>query len=287
MQIATILPIAHLALEAESGYHMCLAHLMDDPEYRKFFEWQAAAGKHVIMDNGVVEVGTPLHIWQLMNIAKDAGITEMTLPDRINDRITTLHLHKSAMDILETFNPEQKVMLIPQGCDRENWIESVRNMLDLAAKYSNQVTAIGISKFSVNRTHRDGNTKLFDSRLEALLSVPLLLESDLQIHLLGCPDSPKEIREIDMAFPDRIRGVDSGLPVFYTMHGGYLKAGAVRPIGKELDFDAKFKDENLSLLKENIHTWKEMIFPKQLRYKQGDQSDYVKDFESALERGLA
>ena len=37
MQIATILPIKYLELEEDSKYHLCLAHLMHNPTYIKFF----------------------------------------------------------------------------------------------------------------------------------------------------------------------------------------------------------------------------------------------------------
>ena len=121
MKIATILPTKHLSLEADSDYHMCLAHLMDNDEYRKFFEWQVARGAHVIMDNGVVETGEPLPAHKLFEIAAASGITEMTLPDKINDRMVTSHLHEYALDLLACFYcSDQKVMLIPQGGNRED-----------------------------------------------------------------------------------------------------------------------------------------------------------------------
>jgi hypothetical protein len=260
MKIATILPFAHLDLEASNDYHMFLAHLMDNPEYRAFVKWQGARCAHTILDNGVVETGIPLSAYKLMRIAKESGITEMTLPDEINDRMVTKHLHYSAMEMLEGFNPNQKVIVIPQGCTREDWIDSVNDMLTLASKYPKQITTIGISKFCVNRTKRDGGTKMFDTRLEALKAVPELPAQGLAIHLLGCPDHPDEIREIRKEFPIAVRGVDSGLPVFYTMHGRELNENTIRPVGLELDFNIKFVTEGrLALLKRNIAVWKTMI----------------------------
>lgn len=262
MKIATILPTKHLSLEADSDYHMCLAHLMNNDEYRKFFEWQVARGAHVIMDNGVVETGEPLPAHKLFEIAAASGITEMTLPDKINDRMVTSHLHASALKLQNEYYhridvekvPEsvQKVMLIPQGCDKGDWVSSVYEMLTLAKKYPETVSAIGISKFCVGEN-------LFESRLEALQSVPWLINSDLDIHLLGCPGSPAEMMKITIEFPDRIRGVDSGLPVFYTLAGKKLTYHSDRPQGIELDFDHEFDQFDRRLLESNVRMWKRMI----------------------------
>lgn len=262
MKIATILPTRHLSLEAGSDYHMCLAHLMDNDEYRKFFEWQVNRGAHVIMDNGVVETGEPLPAHKLFEIAAASGITEMTLPDKINDRMVTMHLHTSALelqnkyyhriDVEKVAESVQKVMLIPQGCDQRDWINSVDDMLYLARKYHRNVSAIGISKFCVGEP-------LFESRLKALESVPQLINSDLDIHLLGCPGSPKEMLDITIEFPNRIRGVDSGLPVFYTLTGQRLTYHSERPQGIELDFDHEFNFSGRKLLESNVRLWKRMI----------------------------
>lgn len=262
MKIATILPTENLGIEARSDYHMCLAHLMNIAEYRKFFEWQVARGAHVIMDNGVVETGQALPIIRLLEIAADVGVTEMTLPDRINDRRVTLHMHKNALELIEMCGDlssqssqlrysHQKVMVIPQGCDQEDWIASVVDMLKLAEEHPN-IVAVGISKFCVGE-------KLFKSRLDALNSVPGLLESPLDIHLLGCPDHPSEIRYIAKELNERVRGVDSGLPVFYTLHRQVMTTTSVRPVGLELDFDVKFDCNEENLLVRNVRMWKRLI----------------------------
>ncbi len=262
MKIATILPTDSLGIEARSDYHMCLAHLMNIAEYRKFFEWQTARGAHVIMDNGVVETGQSLPIMRLLEIATDAGVTEMTLPDKINDRMVTLHGHRNALEIIQMCGElssessqlrysHQKVMVIPQGCDREDWAESVNDMLKLAERYSN-IKAVGISKFCVGK-------KLFKSRLNALNSVPELLESPLDIHLLGCPDHPSEIRYIAKELNERVRGVDSGLPVFYTLHNQVMTMTSARPLGLELNFNVKFNCMEENLLERNVRMWKRLV----------------------------
>lgn len=259
MKIATILPTAHLELEAETDYHMCLAHLMENKTYRSFYAWQAARGAHVIMDNGVVETGEPLSMFQLMRIALQVGVTEMTLPDKLNDRRETLHLHSDALNMLQDYNPEQRVMLIPQGYTRADWVDSVNDMLSLAERFPDQVSAIGISKFQVNGIAHCAAGTMYNDRLQALRAVPQLFTSGVAIHLLGCTDYIDELMYIQDALPGVIRGVDSGLPTFYTMHNQELDRHTARPTGMELDFDAKFTPKAAELLRVNTHRWKHLI----------------------------
>lgn len=253
MKIATIVPTDDLYLESRSDYHMCLAHLMCNDTYRKFFEWQAARGAHVIMDNGVVETGEPLPMHKLIDIADESSVTEMTLPDKINDRMITLHMHAHALNMIHTGYAwmNLKVMCIPQGCTKNDWMNSVDDMLVLAKRYP-AVRSVGISKFCVG-------DKMFKSRLEALRSVPRLINSELDIHLLGCPDGPAGIRDIDGAFPGRIRGVDSGLPTFYTMAGKILTMRSARPPDAELDFNHESYPAWRKLLETNVRAWKRLI----------------------------
>jgi len=262
VKIATILPFRYLHLEAGSDMHMFLAHLMGNPEYRAFAKWQSARGAFTLLDNGVVETGKPLSAHTLFKIAAESGITEMTLPDKINDRAETLRLHTWALELQDRYYhrfdvenvPEsvQKVMLIPQGDTQEEWMLSVMDMLTLAEKYSRTVSAIGISKFCVG-------PELFESRLDALRSVTKLLESDLAIHLLGCPNGPSEIQKIDVELNGRVRGVDSGLPVFYTQARKVLTNTSERPPNEELDFNVKFDPNRTKALRRNIWAWKHLI----------------------------
>jgi hypothetical protein len=241
LRIATILPIPMMHRERRGNYHMCLAHLLDSYAYQGFFEEQAERGSFVLMDNGVVETGKSLPFEELLQRATRIRVTEMTLPDKIFDSATTLRMHE---DAVRTPRGEcgASYMGIPQGRDLDDWVKCATRMVDKADDWG--LRAIGITKFLEGMTHH---------RSEAILRVPGLIESDLDIHLLGMlGDDPSEAYWTSVEVPDRIRGVDSGCAAIWTQ-AGRLLGDCDRP-RIELDFQPSVID--LDLLDLNLDRWR-------------------------------
>ena len=239
MKIATILPIAYLELEKDNDYHLCLAHLLKDRTYHKFFKSQAKSGKYLIMDNGVVETGLPMDIEKLFHLAQSVKASEMILPDLLFKTKSTLEMGLSALEYARGHvEGDLNFMAVPQGETKEEWAKCVREMIHWPVK------CIGISRFVV--------PKLFQSRTEALRSVPELIASHKEIHLLGCPDDPREIAEANSAFPQRIRGTDSGVASIMAQEGIHM--GTLPKPKVELGFYNEEMD--LDILKYNIAQWK-------------------------------
>lgn len=249
MRIATILPTSCLGLD-ESDYHMCLAHLMGPGPYRDWFAQKASAGEHVLMDNGSAECGVPLPAETLFDLATGVGATEMTLPDVIWDSARTRELHLQAAELAGSY--PVRLMAIPQGSTRREWSGSARYMLEHADALG--ISAIGVSKFQHG---------VWVDRAQAILSVPGLVASDLDIHLLGCwGDDPTEAFRTAAALPDgRVRGIDSGIAAIYAQSGHKLmcgRSGRGRP-GHHLDFAQAYSPAQRDLLVSNIRRWKNAI----------------------------
>ena len=242
MKIATILPTHYLGLESNNDYHLCLAHLMGDKEYARFFKEQSRKGRFVMMDNGVVETGVPMQMNELIDLAIQWDVWEVILPDAINDMDQTIL--RGAKGMFDYFRLRHKMNFdfhlaaVPQGDTKEEWVACVKEMLTWP------IRTIGISRFVM---------KYYNSRLEALNAVPELIASDKQIHLLGCPGDPDEMFQIRCAFPGRIRGVDSGIAAMYTQEGMYMGDGQPKPI-VELDFQGQGLDEDLLI--RNVDFWR-------------------------------
>jgi hypothetical protein len=246
MKIATILPVSYLKLDEFVDYHMCLAHMMGIKDYWDHFEKMAKRGDHVLMDNGAAENGVPLPIEQILGIAEASGVTEITLPDHIRDRDKTLDAHAAAAEIATSY--DVKLMGIPQGRSQKQWTECARIMLSCKSYYG--IEAIGISKYQHG---------IWDSRLDAINSVRGLIDSDMEIHLLGCyGDDPTEAYRVEQALPGRVRGIDSGISAIYAQNGQDLIGGYVdraKP-GHHLDFT---KTPEFRLLVKNINTWEDLV----------------------------
>lgn len=249
MRIATILPISCLGLD-ESDYHMCLAHLMGPGPYRDWFAQKASAGEHVLMDNGSAECGVPLPAETLFDLAADVGVTEMTLPDVIWDSARTRELHLQAAELAGSY--PVRLMAIPQGRTRREWVSSAEYMLEHADALG--IGAIGVSKFQHG---------VWADRAQAILSVPGLVASDLDIHLLGCwGDDPTEAFRTAAALPDgRVRGIDSGIAAIYAQNGHELMRGpSSRGLpGHHLDFTRDYDPVQRGLLVSNIQRWKRAV----------------------------
>ena len=243
MKIATILPTPYLGLEEGNDYHLCLAHLVQkDGAYAAFFRSQSEAGRFVMMDNGVVETGEALPMPILMDLTARVKAKEIVLPDEIYNRERTIRACSRAISEFLTFQraygAKVDLAAVPQGADAREWINCVRTMVDWPVK------TIGISRFVA---------KYFPSRKVALESVPELIESKKDIHILGCPGDPIEMCEIEEAFPGRVRGVDSGIAAMYTQEEMQMEDGDPKP-QVELDFGAD--NFCLDLLEQNVEWWR-------------------------------
>jgi hypothetical protein len=242
MRISTIVPIPHLGID-RSGYHMCLAHLMSDPTYLNYFKERASLGDHVLMDNGSVETGKPLPDTELFYIAENVRATEMTLPDHIRDKDKTMELHDRASGLVHSH--KIRIMGIPQGATQRQWTECASWMLSNADRLG--IGAIGVSRFQYG---------IWPDRADAILSVPGLVDSDLEIHLLGCwgSDPTEAFRTSKILPPGRIRGIDSGIAAMFTQ--GNARLGYTdRPV-ESLDFNQRL---NRRLLEWNIDRWIRMV----------------------------
>lgn len=243
MFAATILPIPYLHLLKNKPYLMALGHLVSykHPEYVAFYKEASANGQYIILDNGVVETGTPIPIDELIKRAQMIGANEIILPDAFLDMETTLDMTCEAVAYARSHAPHLKLMVVPQGSTFEEWLLCARLMLEF------DIDVIGIPKVLTKLQGRD-------ARLEALTELGKLLRG-LEIHLLGCWESPLECQLIENHVQRKliqpIRSVDSAIAYVYAREGLSI-SHAARPSG-EIDFTAH--DADIELLNKNIEIW--------------------------------
>lgn len=236
MKIATITPISHLNLIKNDDYMMCLAHLCRDKTYADFYRDASDRGAYVLLDNGVVETRTPMPSEQILHHAGRTHSDEFILPDTLYDREQTITKGLAGIRVARDQGWTGKLMAVPQGKDVTDWSWCLQSMLEW------DIDSIGISRFV---------SRYFLDRTEALQYARNLIDSDLEIHLLGCHGDPLEIWYADQKFPGRIRGCDSGIASIYTQENLHMSDGEVKP-DVELDFKGNLP---VSLLKENIAYW--------------------------------
>jgi len=173
MQLAPIVPIANLGhpyVRAQK-YQLCLAHLyLEYAQYRRAYQEMSTDGKHhVILDNSVHELRTPLDFETLKCILAELGPQEVVLPDFIDDAEAT---YTSGCRRLEALADSQlSVMFVPQGRNLKEW-------LDCLLKFCRDAEAakpvIGLTRY-----------KWLQGQSRALLA-DIVLDMGLSVHLLGC-----------------------------------------------------------------------------------------------------
>jgi hypothetical protein len=244
---------------------MALAHLIGKAgfeDYTTFYELKGRQNdKFLIMDNGLIE-GDPRPIEEIVDKAEKLHASELVLPDVFRDRNATWRAVNKALVYLHNKGKfDMRVMAVAQGNTYEEWLESARELLKLP------INTLGIPKVLTKLPHykiSSGGHISFEKdgywlqRLEAIRALREELDAaDVEIHLLGCWDTPLEAKRIanDVATGNchEVRGIDSAIPWVYASAGMKMSEGE-RPVGP-VHFDATNLDADDLTLKYNIHMW--------------------------------
>jgi hypothetical protein len=241
MEVATIVPTAFLPLVQDDNYHLCLAQLIDEDEaYTSFYTHAAEDGKFIILDNGAAEGFMP-PIKELYEKALMINASELILPDKFFDTRGTLAASQTAMNFLKRKGYEGSVMAVPQGKSLQDWVDCALEMSSWG------VECIGAPK---NLVHVGGPY----GRLKALESFRERSNIEVDVHLLGCWQDPREIHLIYRRIKG-IRGVDSRMSYLYTSENLQLDPRLYeKPSKKDIDFSDTAVDKEL--LRENIERWR-------------------------------
>ena len=259
MLVATVLPAAYLPLIRGRPYHMALAHVLKtSAAVRRFYKEEAEGGSYVIMDNGVVETGEAAPAADLLRIARRLGLSEVIAPDVIGQADETLRLSREMVDMVSAVPDAPAVMVVPQGSSRGEWRRCLWEMVSWKAE------CIGISRFARAHTPDRG------SLIEDVIRTGWVGD----IHLLGCPEDPLMAALWGRAGGGRVRGIDSGLPLFHARGGIDLElsvgpgglAVPARPILPDPDFASEeANDQVLRVLRHNLAWWEDRAGPRRIR----------------------
>lgn len=246
MHAATIVPQPYLELTRDQPYHLALAHLIGKDGFQQYSEFYQEIGededKFLILDNGLIE-GDPRPIKELIEKAQWLGASEIVLPDVFQNRMATLQDSYAAWNYMYKHAPNLRAMAVPQGQTYVQWLECASEMIGWG------VPTISVPKVVTSMSDVNG-------RLRALLDLQeILTRSSVEVHLLGCWDSPLELKFIESyvrAGKIRpVRGVDSAIAYVYA-RAGLRMSEAERPAGG-IDFAAS--DADLEILQYNIEMW--------------------------------
>lgn len=175
MQFSFEVPYANLNLGiSHSDFLFVLPQLyLQDYRYRDFVNSYSGLK---YLDNGAYELGEPLDLPLLVDVAVNIHPEVLVVPDVLGSMERTVKVARQFFSrFRRSYLPRTKLMVVAQGRDTE---ERLRCLLKL--KRFGRFEMIGLPRIAYPRT------KLFKIVANKFKK---------EIHLLGCPD-PLEIREI-------------------------------------------------------------------------------------------
>ena len=245
-RIAHIVPQGSLDKIKNNGYQMCLANIVNvDSAYAEFYSEASRGDTYVLMDNGAAE-GQQLGMEELIACYERVMPDEIVLPDTLCDGEDTLRKSKEAIAQLSEYYGAHipfAFMGVPQGHTLDEWCKCMEEMIQWPAIHS-----LGVSKF-LQMEVKDEMT-----RYKAVKCIEEAIARyhryDIEVHLLGCSESPQTIASIAKNFPF-VRGCDSAYGYICTQAGVRIYEDTKRPAG-EIDFvygkDYDELSDNLSAL---------------------------------------
>lgn len=201
-RVAHIVPVSHLADTEDMQYHMCLAHLVGNEQYKEHFAKMAKTGRFVMMDNGAAE-GSQLQPERLLEMYEQINPTEIVLPDTLYEPGSTIQKSRNFLALLDErgLGAKYRVMAVPQGRTLDEWAACARVFVK-----DTRVDSIGVSKFLNIGTHDRYVRVKACNILEQLIKE--YNRDTLEVHLLGCDEGPLIVKTIHEAHPF-VRGCDS------------------------------------------------------------------------------
>lgn len=245
-RVAHIVPVSHLEDTVNLQYHMCLAHLVNNDEYREHFAKMAKEGRFVLMDNGAAE-GSQLQPDKLFAMYEQIHPTEIVLPDTLYEPGSTIQKSREFLVEMERRGVQYRTMAVPQGRTLLEWEACARIFVK-----DTRINSIGISKF-LNIA-----TKNRYIRLAACILLKKLINEynrqDIEVHLLGCDEGPTIVKAChnECSF---VRGCDSAFAYLQAQAGKMMSAEDDRRPGGTIDFINGCKQDNFAEYMDNFNTY--------------------------------
>ena len=230
-RLAHIVPQSSLHKIEGKGYQMCLANIVhNDSAYASFYSRIASEDEaFVLLDNGAAE-GQQLGMEDLLACYENIKPNEVVLPDTLCNSAETLTKGRFAIERLRQVYGAKlpfTLMGVPQGRTFTEWAKCAEEMIQWP-----ELHCLGVSKFLQMETQDEYVRYYATEFIEELIKK--YHRYDIEVHLLGCSESPQTIAKIAKAFPF-VRGCDSAYGYICTQANVEIYEKTTRPSG-EIDF---------------------------------------------------
>lgn len=226
VKAAIIPPIPELPFYGNGTFHLLLSHLIDNRAYFKHYREQRARGAYLVLDNSAHEFEIGQKASTLLDQAMLLNAQEIVVPDCLDDAEGTIESALSSIEYWfegdrasEMRDLDPALMYVPQGKDKNDWVECLRELVRLQVYTAKRRKArpdfvIGLSK----------DYETWDGGLLSLLGeylIPMKIDAkkkgvNIQIHLLGWGRQLNTLGQIEETH-SWIRSTDSAKPFVYAL----------------------------------------------------------------------
>jgi hypothetical protein len=240
-----------------NDYDYALPHLFDsEPEYLEYFRRAKAAGRYIIMDNSLHELGHAYSTDRLMHWVNELEPNEFIVPDVWEDKTASIVNARSWANVVMPKNTT-KVAVVQAQTIHEAF-ECTRIYKDLG--YKKIAYSYGASYYNDICTHPNKNLGKALGRVYVISTLYKqgVLHPNDRVHLLGC-QVPQEFgwyRDIEC-----IESIDTSNPVMAALEGiRYTNAGLTeKPKANMNDYLYMLADQvDYNLLTHNLNKFREI-----------------------------
>jgi hypothetical protein len=241
-----------------NDYDYALPHLFDEePEYLEYFRKAKAAGRYIIMDNSLHELGHAYSTERLMHWVNELEPNEFIVPDVWEDKTASIVNARSWANVIMPKNTTK--VAVVQAKTLHEAFECTQIYKDLG--YKKIAYSYGASYYNDICVHpnKDLGKALGRVYVISTLYKQGILHPNDRVHLLGC-QVPQEFawyRDIEC-----IESIDTSNPVMAALEGiRYTNAGLTEKpkanmndylymLGDQIDYDVlthnllKFREIN-------------------------------------------
>ncbi len=236
------------------GIELCFAHLLSEgpTPYRAYYERERAAGRFIILDNGIMERGVAASVEEILKVTFDLQPSLVTPPEVLHDARETLrHAKDFAQHIGWQAMPLGTKMLgIAHGSSFDEWCRCFEGLVALA-----EVARIGIPydvPFDV-----ETSTNSYHHQLERLVTRRIELCEwvarafpETNVHLFGLAHPSELPAQLRHPF---VQSIDTSLPVMAAARGIRYQVEDFGPYEKYfLDLSLPYDKKMVELAQHNL-----------------------------------
>lgn len=228
-------------------HYIAAQRVLQDDSYCTFYLEQADRGAHLVLDNGVFDLGQSLEPHDLLAAARRVRAAEIVLPDVLHDGRATVVASDRAARILHGRNDSIRLCAVIQGMSDDDWLTCYEHFVN-----SSYVGSIALPSPKLTPNQRC----LYADRVRAAtyLHNEGLISSRLIYRLLGLGDSGHHELQQQRQLP-WIQSVDSSAPVVLGALGiEILRDVAYHKPTVRVEDLASISQSRFALIRANIAT---------------------------------